>query len=90
MNTQSIVESPANGGMTSRQLRVLLAELDMNQREAARQIGIHDRTMRRYCAGQRAIPKPVVIAIQLHLAPQVQPDPELEYEVDAEADDPTA
>lgn len=44
-------------------LRSALADLKLGQREAARILGIEERTMRRYCADQLDIPPAVFLAL---------------------------
>ena len=43
-------------------IRDLLARLGLSQRAAARELGITDRTMRRYCAGY-PVPRVVMMAL---------------------------
>ena len=45
-------------------LRALLDQAGMSQREAARRIGISERVMRYYLAGEREAPYPVQYAIE--------------------------
>ena len=45
-------------------LRALLEAGKFSQRGAARELGIEDRTMRYYCAGDRPIPRAVMLAIE--------------------------
>jgi len=49
--------------MTSKELNRLLAAIELSQRSAARLIGINERTMRRYCAGESRIPRVVELAL---------------------------
>lgn len=49
--------------MTSKQLQTLLDKVGLSQRAAAKALGINDRSMRRYCAGDAPIPKAIEIAI---------------------------
>ena len=46
-------------------IRELIEKLEISQREAARRIGISDRTMRRYCSENDPdeAPKPVLMAL---------------------------
>jgi DNA-binding XRE family transcriptional regulator len=46
-------------------IRELIEKLEISQREAARLIGISDRTMRRYCSENDPdeAPKPVIMAL---------------------------
>lgn len=54
--------------MTSQELRRLLEEAGLSQRGAARQLGIDERTMRRYCADDGQVPRLVELAVRfLHL-----------------------
>ena len=50
--------------MTTDQLRELLATVGLSQRGAARELGIDERTMRRYCAGKLPIPIPIQLALR--------------------------
>lgn len=45
-------------------LREFLAEAKLSQRGAARAMGIDERTMRRYCAGELPVPKVVWLALE--------------------------
>jgi hypothetical protein len=45
------------------QLRALLAKLYLSQRGAAKLLDIDERTMRRYCAGDR-VPRVVFLALE--------------------------
>ena len=45
--------------MDAQQLYAIRISLDLTQGEAARLIGVEDRTWRRYESEERAIPKPV-------------------------------
>ena len=49
--------------MTTTELRDLLASLGLSQRGAAKQLGIDERTMRRYCAGDLPVPRVVQLAL---------------------------
>jgi transcriptional regulator with XRE-family HTH domain len=44
-------------------LRAILADAGLSQSEAARRLGITDRTMRRYCAGDSPVHKIVWLAL---------------------------
>lgn len=48
--------------MTALQLRRLLERAEMSQRAAAKELGINERTMRLYVAGDAAIPRTVELA----------------------------
>jgi DNA transposition AAA+ family ATPase len=50
--------------MTPKQLRKFLDDAGMSQRGAAREIGIGERTMRRYIAGDQPIPTTVEYALR--------------------------
>jgi hypothetical protein len=50
--------------MTATQLQRLLDRAHQTQSGMAQQIGISDRNMRRYCAGDLPIPRPVELAIR--------------------------
>lgn len=45
-------------------LRDTLAALELSQRGAARQIGVNERTMRRYCLGESPVPRMVWLALR--------------------------
>lgn len=49
--------------MTATQLRALLDKAGLSQRGAAKQLGIDERTMRRYCAGE-TMPRTVEYALR--------------------------
>lgn len=49
--------------MTPTQLRKVLAGAGLSQRGAARRLGIDERTMRRYCAGDLPVPRVVELAL---------------------------
>lgn len=49
--------------MTGAQLQRLLDRAKLSQRGAAKAIGIHERTMRKYVAGESKIPKVVELAL---------------------------
>lgn len=48
--------------MTALQLRRLLERAEMSQRAAAKELGINERTMRLYVAGDAVIPRTVELA----------------------------
>jgi plasmid maintenance system antidote protein VapI len=50
--------------MTALQLQRLLDRAGLSQRGAANALEINERTMRKYCAGDSAIPKTVELAIR--------------------------
>jgi plasmid maintenance system antidote protein VapI len=50
--------------MTARQLQKLLDDAGLSQRGAAKQIGIHERTMRKYIADEMVIPLTVEYALR--------------------------
>ena len=50
--------------MTPVQLTALLERASLSQSEAARQLGINARTMRKYIAGDAPIPKVVELALR--------------------------
>jgi hypothetical protein len=54
-----VVLSPAD------QVREKLYALRMSQREAARVLGINDRTMRYYCSGSNPVPPIVMLALDM-------------------------
>jgi len=51
--------------MTDAELRDLLGRLELTQSGAARMLGVDPRTMRRWIAGERAIPEVVVRLLDL-------------------------
>jgi hypothetical protein len=53
--------------MTATELRETLTRAQLTQRGAARVLNINDRTMRRYCAGDQAIPPTIEYSV-LYLA----------------------
>ncbi len=53
--------------LTPKQLRVTLKQLGLNQVAAAKQLGVDPRTVRRWLAGDRKIPEPVVILLRTWL-----------------------
>jgi plasmid maintenance system antidote protein VapI len=57
--------------MTALQLQRLLDRAGLSQRGAAKALELNERTMRRYCAGDSAVPKTVELAL-LYLASQSQ------------------
>lgn len=59
--------------MNAEQLAQLLGKLGISQRGAARKIGINERTMRKYIAGEAVIPRTVAMALT-----QLQIDQEYE------------
>jgi hypothetical protein len=57
-------------------IRQKLETLELSQREAARQLGMDERTMRYYCAGKMPIPPAVLLALNgLQQSPQHAPPP---------------
>lgn len=53
--------------MTATQLGELLDRAGLSQRGAAKAIGINERTMRKYIAGQAPIPRTVEYALRWHI-----------------------
>lgn len=45
-------------------IRACIVRAGLSQREAARRIGISERVMRYYCAGERTAPYPVQYALE--------------------------
>jgi len=52
--------APSDAGL----IREQLTALNLSQRQAARQLGIDDRTMRYYCAGKAPVPPVVFLALR--------------------------
>jgi plasmid maintenance system antidote protein VapI len=50
--------------MTPAELRALLEECGLSQRGAAKALDLDERTMRRYCAGDRTIPLMLALALR--------------------------
>jgi hypothetical protein len=50
--------------MTANQLQKMLDRAGLSQRKCAKLIGLHERSMRRYCGGFRAIPRVVELAVE--------------------------
>ena len=50
--------------MTGNQLQRLLDRAGLSQRGAAKALGINERTMRKYVAGDQVIPKAIEIAVR--------------------------
>ena len=50
--------------MTSRQLATTLKRLGLAQTEAARRLGVNDRTMRRWIAGDLPVPRMVELVVE--------------------------
>ncbi len=53
--------------LTPQQFRATLKRLGLNQVAAAKQLGVDPRTVRRWLAGDRKIPEPVVILLRTWL-----------------------
>ena len=62
------MNTPSGGGPAAPSdadlIRARLAALGLSQREAARQLGVDDRTMRYYCAGKEPVPPAVMLALE--------------------------
>lgn len=58
--------------MTAAQLQRLLDRSGMSQRGAAKAIGINERTMRKYAAGDSLIPKTVELSLLYVTSPQME------------------
>ena len=57
-------------------IRQKLESLALSQREAARQLGMDERTMRYYCAGKMPVPPAILLALNdLQQSPQHAPPP---------------
>jgi hypothetical protein len=59
--------------MNRQQLRQLIESAGLSQVEAARLIGITDRNMRRYIAGDLSIPRPIELALLFVIGQRMQP-----------------
>jgi DNA-binding transcriptional regulator YiaG len=53
--------------MTPDQIRDTLNRLELTTNRAAQLVGVDDRTMRKWLAGERGMPEPVVRLLQLVL-----------------------
>lgn len=49
--------------MTAAQLQKLLDRAGMSQRGTAKELGISERQMRRYCSGEAKVPRVVELAV---------------------------
>lgn len=58
--------------MTALQLQKLLDRAGLSQRGAAKALEINERTMRKYCAGDSAVPKVVEYALLHIIASQAE------------------
>jgi transcriptional regulator with XRE-family HTH domain len=56
--------------MTAAQLQKALDRAGMSQRGTAKELGISERQMRRYCSGEAKVPKLVEIVMRLRAALQ--------------------
>jgi hypothetical protein len=59
--------------MTPDELYRAVLKLDTTQQKLARLLGYDDRTMRRWVAGDRAIPTAVAILVRLLVAGKISP-----------------
>jgi len=59
-STQALYSVPSH----SRRLRDLLVRAGLSQRAAAAELGIGERTMRHYCAGDEPVPRVVMLALE--------------------------
>jgi len=59
--------------MTAKQLATFLEKAKLSQSEAARQLGIDPRTMRRYIAGDTPVPRMVEYALRYIVSKGGQP-----------------
>lgn len=48
----------------AQQVRDLLARADLSQRQGARELGIDERTMRYWCAGDHEPPRMAILALE--------------------------
>ena len=46
-------------------IRILLDTVNLSQRAAALQLGITERTVRRYCSGEATVPRAIFLALHL-------------------------
>ena len=53
--------------MTPQEIRDTLARLELTTGRAAQLVGVDDRTMRKWLAGERGMPEPVIRLLQLVL-----------------------
>jgi DNA-binding transcriptional regulator YiaG len=60
--------------MTTKQFTIALRDLGLSQVAFAKVIGLSDRTVRNYIAGQHAIPGPVVKLLHLATSGRVSVD----------------
>ncbi len=51
-------------GSSAQRMRELLTRLGLSQRAAARELGIDDRIMRYWCAGQKTPPRMAFLALE--------------------------
>jgi hypothetical protein len=54
--------------MEKEEYRIALAKLEWTQRRAARELGFHERTSRKYALGESPIPETVAILVRIRLA----------------------
>jgi len=56
--------------MTPKQFRTARKRLGLTQRALADRLGVHVQTVKKWSAGDRRIPQPVVILLRIWLAPE--------------------
>ncbi len=54
----------SEGSMQATRMREMLKECGLTQRGAARKLGVNERTMRHWLAGDNAIPKMAFMALE--------------------------
>jgi hypothetical protein len=52
-------------GMTAEEYRAVIDELGLSQVKAARLLGFHERTSRRWALGEQEVPPPAAVALRL-------------------------
>ena len=60
--------------MTPTQLQAVLDRLGSSQRSAGRWLGVGERQVRRWVAGDSAIPQPVALLLRLMVARGIRPE----------------
>ena len=60
--------------MTPKQLQHAIDQLDLSQRRAARFLGVDERTMRKWIAGNARIPEAVAKLLRLMIRQKLKPE----------------